>query len=38
MAIQTPATDLFDLLITKDFDLELLDSTGKPAQNPAAPS
>ena len=35
MAIQTPATDLFDLLITKDFDLELLDSTGKPAQNPA---
>jgi hypothetical protein len=32
---QTAAKRLFDLLVTKDFNPETLDSTGKPAANPA---
>jgi len=35
MATQTPAKQLFDLLVTKNFDPECLDPTGKPATNPA---
>ena len=35
MANQTPAKQIYDLLVTKDFDPELLDSSGRPAQNPA---
>jgi hypothetical protein len=35
MATQTPANKLFNLLTTKDFDPETLDSAGKPAANPA---
>ena len=35
MADITPARKLFDLLVTRDFDPELLDSTGKPASDPA---
>lgn len=35
MAQQTPAKRLFDLLVSRDFDLELLDSAGKPATDPA---
>ena len=35
MAQQTPAKQLYDLLVTKNFDPELLDSAGKPAVNPA---
>ena len=34
MASQTPAKQLFDLLVTKNFDPELLDALGKPATNP----
>lgn len=35
MAQQTPAKKLFDLLVSRDFDPELLDSTGRPSQDPA---
>jgi hypothetical protein len=35
MADITPARKLFDLLVSRDFDLETLDSSGKPAQDPA---
>jgi uncharacterized protein YrzB (UPF0473 family) len=35
MAQITPARKLFDLLISRDFDPEMLDSTGKPAPDPA---
>jgi hypothetical protein len=35
MAEQTSAKQLFDLLVSKNFDPELLDSAGKPATNPA---
>jgi hypothetical protein len=35
MAQNTSAKQLFDLLVSRNFDLELLDSTGKPASNPS---
>jgi hypothetical protein len=35
MADITTARKLFDLLVSKDFDLETLDSSGRPAQDPA---
>jgi len=35
MAQITPARKLFDLLISRDFDPEMLDSAGKPAPDPA---
>jgi hypothetical protein len=35
MAQQTPAKRLFDLLVTRNFDPETLDSSGKPAADPA---
>jgi hypothetical protein len=35
MADITPSRKLFDLLVTKDFDPEMLDSSGKPAADPA---
>jgi hypothetical protein len=35
MAQLTPARKLFDLLISRDFDPEMLDSLGKPAADPA---
>jgi hypothetical protein len=35
MAKHTPARQLFDLLISQDFDPELLDVAGKPAKDPA---
>lgn len=35
MADITPARKLFDLLISRDFDPEMLDSSGKPAANPS---
>ena len=35
MADITPAKKLFDLLVSRDFDPELLDSLGKPAADPA---
>jgi hypothetical protein len=35
MAQITPARKLFDLLVTRDFDPEMLDSSGKPAPDPA---
>jgi hypothetical protein len=35
MAQQTPAKQLFDLLVSRNFDPELLDSAGKPASDPA---
>ena len=35
MADITPARKLFDLLVTRDFDPEILDSAGKPAANPS---
>jgi hypothetical protein len=35
MASQTPAKQLFDLLVTKNFDPEMLDVAGKPAANPS---
>lgn len=35
MAAQTPAKQLYDMLVSKNFDLELLDITGRPSQNPA---
>jgi hypothetical protein len=31
----TPARKLFDLLVSRDFDPEILDSSGKPAADPA---
>ena len=34
MAQQTPAQRLFDLLVSRDFDPEILDSSGKPAPDP----
>ena len=35
MAVNTPAEQLFDLLVTKNFDPELLNSAGMPSENPA---
>ena len=35
MADLTPARKLFDLLVSRDFDPEMLDSSGKPAPDPA---
>jgi hypothetical protein len=35
MAQQTPAKQLFDLLVSRDFDPELLDAAGKPADDPS---
>jgi hypothetical protein len=35
MADLTPARKLFDLLVSRDFEPELLDATGKPAPDPA---
>ena len=35
MAQQTPAKQLFDLLVTRDFDPETLDSAGKATTDPA---
>jgi hypothetical protein len=35
MAQITPARKLFDLLVTRDFDPEMLDSSGKPAPDPS---
>ena len=35
MADITPARKLFDLLVTRDFEPETLDSSGKPAADPA---
>jgi len=35
MADITPARKLFDLLVTRDFEPETLDSAGKPAADPA---
>jgi len=35
MANITPARKLFDLLVSRDFDPEMLDVTGKPAPDPA---
>jgi len=35
MAAQTPAKQLFDLLVTKNYDPECLDAMGKPSPNPA---
>jgi hypothetical protein len=34
MAQITPASKLFDILVTRDFDPETLDSAGKPARDP----
>jgi hypothetical protein len=35
MAAQTPAQQLYDILVTKNFEPEMLDTNGKPATNPA---
>jgi hypothetical protein len=35
MADITPARKLFDLLVSRDFDPEMLDASGKPAPNPS---
>ena len=35
MADITPAHKLFDLLVSRDFDPEMLDATGRPAENPS---
>lgn len=35
MAKQTPSLQLFNLLVSRDFDPEILDSSGKVASNPA---
>jgi hypothetical protein len=35
MAQLTPARKLFDLLVSRDFDPEMLDATGRPAEDPA---
>ena len=34
MADITPAHKLFDLLVSRDFDPEMLDATGRPAESP----
>jgi hypothetical protein len=34
MAAHTPAQQLYDLLVSRNFDPELLDSTGRPSENP----
>ena len=34
MAQQTPSQQLYDLLVSRNFDPELLDSTGKPSKDP----
>jgi hypothetical protein len=34
MAAQTPAQQLYDLLVSRNFDPELLDSSGRPSQDP----
>ena len=36
MAIQTPANKLFDLLVSKNFEPETLDSSGKPNPDPSS--
>jgi hypothetical protein len=36
MAQITPARKLFDLLVSRDFDPEILDNSGKPASDPSA--
>jgi hypothetical protein len=35
MATQTSAKQLYDLLVSRNFDLELLNSAGRPAEDPA---
>lgn len=35
MAAQTPAQQLYDLLVSRNFDPELLDSSGRPSENPS---
>ena len=35
MASQTPARQLYDILVSKNFNPELLDSAGKPSEDPA---
>jgi hypothetical protein len=35
MSVNTPAQQLFDLLVTKNFDPDMLDSAGMPSENPA---
>jgi len=35
MADITPARKLFDLLVSRDFDPEMLDATGRPAEDPS---
>lgn len=35
MAKQTPSQQLYDLLVTKNFDPELLDSSGRPSSDPS---
>lgn len=35
MAKHTPAQQLYDLLVSRNFDLELLDSAGKPSEMPS---
>lgn len=35
MAAQTPAKQLYDLLVSRNFDPELLDSAGRPSADPA---
>lgn len=34
MAVHTPAQQLYDLLVSRNFELELLDSTGRPSNDP----
>ena len=34
MAKQTPAQQLYDMLVSRNFDPELLDSSGRPSENP----
>jgi hypothetical protein len=35
MAKHTPAKQLYDMLVSRDFDPELLDSSGRPSQDPS---
>ena len=35
MAQHTPAQQLYDLLVSRNFDPELLDSSGRPSENPS---
>ena len=35
MAAQTPAKQLYDMLVSKNFDITLLDGSGRPSQDPA---